>query len=129
MRKVPRKIKRRCVVCGAEIRSKVNEKGVYDNGHYFGEAKIPVGKGDYKKVGVFKRSNKKYDVVKWTGKEKEMEYWECNKCFEEASREDWCEEKIRRLFGEKCPDYEPMCPVCQVWHFYETILEDNRGEL
>jgi len=123
-----RKMKRRCSVCGKAINITLQGKK-YSNGHYFGKIKLPVGKGENKKVGVFKSGKHKFDVVKWTGKHKELEYWECNKCFEEASHESWLEEKIEKLFGKKCKDYEPGCPTCQSWFILETILEDNRGKL
>lgn len=28
-------------------------------------------------------------------------------------------DKIRKLFGEPCPDYEPDCPVCLVYELYD----------
>ena len=65
-------ILRKCSVCGKNI----------INGHYFGKVKIPVGKGEHKKVGISKLGNIKCDVVRWTGKGKHVEYWECNKCFD-----------------------------------------------
>ncbi len=53
------KITRRCIICGKFIKIKVDEKGKYDNGNYFGRI-IP-------------------------GKNKKMlEYWECNKCYGES---------------------------------------------
>jgi hypothetical protein len=27
--------------------------------------------------------------------------------------------KLEDLFGERCPDYEPGCPVCDAWHMYD----------
>lgn len=101
----------------------------YTNGHYFGKFKIPLKPGEYKKTGTTKIGRSKADVVKWTGKQKEIEYWECNKCFDEASHECWLEEKIEKLFGKKCKEYEPHCPVCDAWFLYETIIDDNRGKL
>jgi len=123
-----KKIKRKCSICGKGI-SVILHGRKYDNGHYFGKIKIPVGPGEHKKIRTTKIGRHKFDVVKWTGKEKEVEYWECNKCFEEASHECWLEEKIEKLFGKKCKEYESSCPVCQAWFIYKTILEDNRGKL
>lgn len=45
--------------------------------------KIPVGKGRYVKIGKTKLLDRKINVIKWNGKEKEIEYWECNKCVSE----------------------------------------------
>lgn len=72
---------RECMVCGKKIKINIDKKGCYDNGHYFGKMKLPMGKGEYKKIGTSKLLKKPVDVVKWTGKEKKVEYWECNKCF------------------------------------------------
>lgn len=139
---------RKCAVCGKKIRINVDEKGHYDKGHYFGKLKLPIkGTGEYKKVGMWlnlkgsdtclRRSlrhttrllRRQVDIVKWTGKEKEVEYWECNKCYEEAMHENWLEEMIERLYGKRCKDYEPGCACCQAWNVYDTIIEENRGEL
>ncbi len=63
----------------------IDEKGHYDKEHYFSEMKIPIkGTGHHKKTGTSRLLGKKVNVVKWTGKEKKTEYWECNKCYEEA---------------------------------------------
>ena len=128
METVVKKMKRKCSLCGKSISvTLVNRR--YYNGHYFGKVKIPVGKGKNKKVGTVKFGKHKYDVVKWTGKHNKFEYWECNECYQEAFNEDWLEKKIEKLYGKKCKDYEPHCPCCDAWFLYETILEDNRGEL
>jgi hypothetical protein len=121
---------RKCVVCGKNIKIRIlNKKGNYDGGHYFGKMKIPVGKGKYKKVGTTKLLKKKVNVVNWTGKEKEVEYWECNKCYEEAMHENWLEEIIGKLYGKRCKDYEAGCPCCEAWNIFDTIIEENRGKL
>ena len=45
--------------------------------------KVPIrSTGKYKKIGTSRLFGKKVEIVKWTGKEKEVEYWECNKCYE-----------------------------------------------
>jgi hypothetical protein len=44
---------------------------------------LPVGKGKYVEVGERKICGRKCEVVKWTGKEKKVEYWECEKCCHE----------------------------------------------
>ena len=67
--------KKMCAVCG-------RRKGK----NYFGKMKIPIGKGKWKKVGtttILKPIQERTDIVKWTGKQKEVEYWECDKCFNE----------------------------------------------
>ena len=25
-------------------------------------------------------------------------------------------------YGERCPDYEERCPVCQAWEIYDTLI-------
>jgi hypothetical protein len=44
---------------------------------------IPIGKGENVKIGEQKIGKLKYTIVKWTGKHKKVEYWECNKCYAE----------------------------------------------
>lgn len=77
-------INRKCVVCGKNIKAIILDKrGHYTDAHYFGKMQIPVkGTGTYKKIGTSKLFNA--NIVKWTGKEKEVEYWECNGCYDEA---------------------------------------------
>lgn len=123
-----RKMKRKCLVCGREI-NLILHSSKYNNGHYFGKFKLPIKPGEYKKVGTVKLGRIKADVVKWTGKEKEVEYWECNKCFDGASHKCWLEGKIEKLFGEKCKEYEPHCPTCEAWSLYNTIIKDTREKL
>lgn len=77
---------RTCVVCGKKIKMKMDDRGHYDNGYYFGRFKLPIGKGEYKKVETSEICGGKHDVVKWTGKEKKVEYWECNACFNDAKK-------------------------------------------
>tara|TARA_Y100000310_G_scaffold49097_1_gene45427 strand:- start:271 stop:507 length:237 start_codon:yes stop_codon:yes gene_type:complete len=73
---------KKCVVCRKRIKINLDKKGHYDNGHYFGKVNVPIkGTGKYKKVGTSKILGEKIDVVKWTGKEKQAEYWECNECY------------------------------------------------
>lgn len=130
MNLITEKMMRKCVVCGKKIKINVDEKGHYDTGHYFGKLKLPIkGTGEYNKVGTTRLLKRQVQVVEWTGKEKEVEYWECNKCYEEAMHENWLEEMIEKLYGERCKDYEPGCACCQAWDVYDTIIKENRGEL
>ena len=127
---IKNKILRTCLVCGKRISIIRYKDGHYKNAQYFGKMKIPIkDTGEYKKVGTTKLFKKKIDVVKWTGKEKETEYWECNSCFEETQHESWLEETIEKLYGKKCKDYEKDCACCQAWSIYETVIEDNRGRI
>ena len=127
--RIKRVIYRKCLVCGKKIRVIVYKDKFYTGAHYFRKMKIPIGPGEYKKVKTTKLFGKKINVVKWVGKEKNIEYWECNKCYEEALHEDWLEEIIEKLYGKKCPDYEAGCVCCQVWDVYETIIDSNRGRI
>jgi hypothetical protein len=54
-----RVIKRKCLVCGKVILISVKENGAYKGGHYFGRMRFQINKE----------------------KEKEVEYWECEKCY------------------------------------------------
>jgi len=76
-------IQRDCSICGKEIEIRVNKDKTYFGGDYFGKIKLPFGKGKYSKVGKTDLLGKEVDVVKWNGKEKEIEHWECNKCSKE----------------------------------------------
>ena len=117
-----RKIVRKCLVCGKSIKVKVYEDGHYNNGHYYNKIKLPIkGTGKYKKVGTTKIGKHKIDVADWTGKEKEIEYWECNECFDEASYEGWLEETLEKLYGKRCRDYEKDCACCRAWDIYDII--------
>ena len=121
---------RRCVVCGKRMRINVGRKENYDKGHYFGKLKLPVkGTGEWKKTGKTKIGRKSYDVVDWTGKEKEIEYWECNGCFEKAAHASWLEETVEKLYGKRCKDYEAGCACCQAWNVYDTIRDEMNGKL
>ncbi len=56
--------------------------GQYIPHHYFGKLKISIeGTGENIKIGKTKIGRKKYPVVKWTGKTKSVEYWECDTCY------------------------------------------------
>jgi len=74
------KIKRGCIICEKGLIINVNKDGTYDEGYFFGKMKFPIGKGKNVKVGTMKILGRKIDTVKWNGKEREVEYWECDKC-------------------------------------------------
>ena len=125
-----RRIWRTCILCGKRIAITVYKDKHYRGGEFFGKHKIPIeGTGEYKKIDTFKIGNLEGDVVKWTGKEREFEYWECPDCYAEAMYESWLEEKIEELYGERCPDYEPHCALCSAWFLYDQILEDDKEKL
>jgi len=118
---------RACLVCGKKIRTKVGKTGKYDNGHYFGKLKLPIeGTGKWENKGSTKIGKIKASVVHWTGKENELEYWECNACFEEAGHECWLEGKIEKLYGERCKDFDSTCPCCQAWDVHDAIREERK---
>ena len=80
---IKKTINRKCIICSNNIRIEVFKNGEYKNGHYFDKIKVPIrSTGEYKNVGTSRLFGKKVNIVKWTGKEKEVEYWECNKCYE-----------------------------------------------
>lgn len=76
-------------MCGKRFRIHLEFGGKYDNGHYFGTMKLPVeGTGKHVKVGKSRLGRHWYEVVRWTGKEGQVEYWECNTCFAKAAKDD-----------------------------------------
>lgn len=81
-RRAPRKtIYRKCLICGKRIQIKIFKGGQYFPHHYFGKPSFAIkGTGQYVKSGTFTFLGKKHDVVKWTGKSKKVEYWECERC-------------------------------------------------
>jgi len=78
------KLIRNCIICGKRLNINLaKDRKVPRHFYYFGKMKLPVGKGRWKKVGkstVLSPAIDKITVAKWTGKEKEIEYWECNRC-------------------------------------------------
>lgn len=76
-------MKRKCAVCGKKLEIKVYKNRKYEGGYYFGKIDIPVGKGEWRKIGKSQLLGKLVDVVEWNGKEKKVEYWECERCFRE----------------------------------------------
>lgn len=80
---------RKCLICGKRLRITLYPDRYYRGGHYFNKLKIPIGKGKYKKVGIFKFGGRSYPVVKWTGNERKVEYWECDHCYHDGKNEEW----------------------------------------
>ncbi|MGA1820094.1 MAG: hypothetical protein ACMUHU_03695 [Thermoplasmatota archaeon] len=74
-------IERKCIVCGKKLSIQLKDNGEYSGGHYFGKIEIPVGPGEYRKVGRSKLLDMDFGVVEWTGEYLEEEYWECDACF------------------------------------------------
>ena len=72
-------IKRKCVVCGKNLAISLNKKE-YSGGNYYGRLNLPVGRGKWVKIKPNKLFEKETHIVRWTGKEKEVEYWECDSC-------------------------------------------------
>ncbi|MFA6268946.1 MAG: hypothetical protein WCW13_02440 [archaeon] len=33
------------------------------------------------------------------------------------------EKELKKNFGKKCEDYNPLCATCIMWHAYETLKE------
>ena len=67
-----KKMKRKCLVCGKELNILLHDQK-YSGGHYFGKFKLPLKPGKYRKIKTTKIGKITADVVKWTGKEKEMQ--------------------------------------------------------
>ncbi|MFH0970437.1 MAG: hypothetical protein V1776_03175 [Candidatus Diapherotrites archaeon] len=87
--KFVRKIRRKCLICGKWMWVRLTKSGHYDKGHFFSKLKFPIeGTGEHVKVGTFRMGGKSHNVVRWTGKVRKVEYWECNKCFDEGVKED-----------------------------------------
>lgn len=77
-----KKLKKRCVVCGKKLNIIiVDAKCHYTGGHYFGRMKLYK---KYRDTGRFSKFGKfSANIVSGIGKPKEVEYWECEKCFAE----------------------------------------------
>ncbi len=90
-----RKVIRKCLVCGKKFNVEIDPKKWDKEGVYFGIIKFPVGKGKNVRVGEIKFGKHRFPVVKWTGKKKRVEYWECRSCFKSAKG------KTRQLRGIK----------------------------
>jgi len=118
-------ISRKCSVCGKVIKPIIYKDGFIRGAFYYGKMNIPIGKGEHIKTGTFKLGNKKYNVSKWTGKEKQVEYWECESCYNEGNFEYELEETIKKLFGKRCPDYWSECIVCNAWQIFDIVKEEN----
>jgi len=79
-----KKLKKKCVVCGKKLDiTIIDAKGHYTGGYYFGRMKFYRkyrDTGRISKLGkLFGKSGAK--IVSGVGKPKEVEYWECGKCF------------------------------------------------
>ncbi len=45
----------------------------------------------------------------------------------EKAYERWLKNKVERLYGKRCPDYENGCGCCQAWSVYDTIIAERKG--
>ena len=125
-----KKIKRKCLVCGKKISVTVYRDRRYRNGHYFGVVAFPInGSGEYKRLRTSRLAGKRITIAKWTGKERKVEYWECDACYNESAHESWLEAMLEDLYGRRCPDYESECGCCHAWSVYDAIINKNRGRL
>lgn len=77
------KVKTKCIVCGKELEITLFENGEYSGGHYFGKMELPVGEGENRILGKKDIGGMEVEVFEWTGDHEEMEYWECDDCFNE----------------------------------------------
>lgn len=79
------KLVRNCLVCNKKLHiSLTKDRKIPKRFYYFGKTKLPVGKGIWKKIGkstALRPFIDKVTIARWTGKEKEIEYWECGRCF------------------------------------------------
>ncbi len=75
-----KKLKKKCVICGRKLKIMTkNKRGHYSGGNYFGRFELYKR---YRNTGRYAKFGKmKVDIVEGIGKPKEVEYWECNKCF------------------------------------------------
>ena len=47
----------------------------------------------------------------------------------EEKHEAGLKQKVKRLYGNKCPDFEKDCACCQAWYVCQTIIDENRGKI
>ena len=73
-RRIVKKLKRKCSVCGKPLTIKVYSDGTYSGGHFFGSLK-----DDMIRLGIYdpKIPDEKY------------EYWECDMCFLNHAHESY----------------------------------------
>lgn len=31
----------------------------------------------------------------------------------------------KRIWGSRCPDYEPECPCCKAWRLHDEVFNDR----
>ncbi len=76
---------RKCLVCGKRLKITMKDKkGHYNGAHYFGKLGIPDTKNWNRKViGYFKIGGIKATIVNDPPIKRKVEYWECEKCFNE----------------------------------------------
>ncbi len=97
---------------------------------YFGIIEDSIANtGEYVKTGTFKFGKLKMNVVKWTGKIRKFEYWECEDCYNEGIFEFTLKNKIEKIYGPRCKDYNKDCIVCLAWAIYDTTIKDDRCKL
>jgi uncharacterized protein YuzE len=121
-----KEISRNCAVCGDEIKINVDAKGHYDTGHYFGIKDVPAAEaGKDIEIRIGKIWGKPINFYKLSGKIKRYEYWECNLCYAADQRADWLENRIRKWYKERCPDFDPTCGQCEAWLLFDKITKDK----
>lgn len=77
-----KKLKKKCVVCGKKLKIVITDvKGHYTGGYYFGRMKFYKKHRNTGRTSKFGKFNAR--IVVGVGKPKEVEYWECSKCFNE----------------------------------------------
>jgi len=72
---------RKCSICSKRLNIRLKKDKSYEGGHYFGKININEGNGNYVKTKTQKFLGRKINIVRWTGKTRKAEYWECERCF------------------------------------------------
>ena len=77
-------LERTCAVCGRKLEIEIDENGkILRGGHYFGKIDIPDEGAEVVHKGKTRIGDLELEVVDYTRK-KEVEYWECDECYNSA---------------------------------------------
>ncbi len=77
---------RKCTRCDDTLSIVKHSDTDFQGAGYFTRYEVPIGEGDFTETGTVNVDGNEFPLVKWEGETKEVEYWECEKCAENAGR-------------------------------------------
>ena len=127
-------LNKKCLICGKPLKIEIDDKTnkILTPGVFFTKMELPTK--DAKVIKEYKSKELKINnepvTVVEHDKYEEVEYWECPRCCaDEIIAEETginlhlFKQWIKKDFGERCPDYEKGCPVCDVYKLYDELEE------